>query len=164
MIARSRAASITAALFLREFAGARRWVHLDIAGPARADRDEHEVTKGATGFGARLLLRWLETLALTPAGTPSLGRPRALVTRAPHCRRLIGSGAESRTQLVRSVAAGTAMGRHIRHDRNDLHQTCPWVSAAGSSGHAKRDVRSAVDHELLRAVRRRSRRDVSRRA
>jgi leucyl aminopeptidase len=54
--------SITAALFLREFVGARRWVHLDIAGPARADRDEHEVSKGATGFGARLLLRWLETL------------------------------------------------------------------------------------------------------
>ncbi|MFP5333692.1 MAG: leucyl aminopeptidase family protein [Actinomycetes bacterium] len=54
--------SITAALFLREFAGARRWVHLDIAGPARADKDEHEVTKGASGFGARLLLRWLEDL------------------------------------------------------------------------------------------------------
>jgi leucyl aminopeptidase len=53
--------SITAALFLREFVGSRRWVHLDIAGPARADRDEHEVSKGATGFGARLLLRWLET-------------------------------------------------------------------------------------------------------
>jgi leucyl aminopeptidase len=54
--------SIVAALFLREFVGARRWVHLDIAGPARADRDEHEVTKGATGYGARLLLRWLEAL------------------------------------------------------------------------------------------------------
>ncbi|MGZ4592717.1 MAG: leucyl aminopeptidase [Actinomycetes bacterium] len=54
--------SITAALFLREFVGARRWVHLDIAGPARADRDEHEVTKGGTGYGARLLLRWLEAL------------------------------------------------------------------------------------------------------
>jgi leucyl aminopeptidase len=54
--------SITAALFLREFAGARRWAHLDIAGPARADRDEHEVTRGGTGYGARLLLRWLETL------------------------------------------------------------------------------------------------------
>jgi leucyl aminopeptidase len=53
--------SITAALFLREFAGARRWVHLDIAGPARADRAQHEITKGGTGFGARLLLRWLET-------------------------------------------------------------------------------------------------------
>ncbi len=55
--------SITAALFLREFVGDRRWAHLDIAGPARADRDEHEVSKGGTGFGARLLLRWLEDLA-----------------------------------------------------------------------------------------------------
>jgi leucyl aminopeptidase len=54
--------SIVAALFLREFTGGRRWAHLDIAGPGRADRDENEVTKGATGFGARLLLRWLETL------------------------------------------------------------------------------------------------------
>ncbi|MGZ4604361.1 MAG: leucyl aminopeptidase [Kineosporiaceae bacterium] len=54
--------SITAALFLREFVGSRRWVHLDVAGPARADRDEHEVTKGGTGFGTRLLLRWLESL------------------------------------------------------------------------------------------------------
>jgi leucyl aminopeptidase len=55
--------SITAALFLREFVGARRWVHLDIAGPARAERDEHEVTKGGTGYGARLLLRWLEAVS-----------------------------------------------------------------------------------------------------
>jgi leucyl aminopeptidase len=54
--------SITAALFLREFAGRRRWAHLDIAGPARADRDEHEVSRGGTGFGARLLLRWLQDL------------------------------------------------------------------------------------------------------
>jgi leucyl aminopeptidase len=54
--------SITAALFLREFAGSRRWAHLDIAGPARADRDEHEVSRGGTGFGARLLLRWLQDL------------------------------------------------------------------------------------------------------
>jgi leucyl aminopeptidase len=56
--------SITAALFLREFTGGRPWAHLDIAGPARADRDEHEVTRGGTGFGARLLVRWLE--GLTP--------------------------------------------------------------------------------------------------
>jgi len=47
-------------MFLREFTGGRPWAHLDIAGPARADSDEYEVTKGATGFGARLLLRWLE--------------------------------------------------------------------------------------------------------
>ncbi|MEJ2578428.1 MAG: leucyl aminopeptidase family protein [Kineosporiaceae bacterium] len=54
--------AITAALFLREFTGGRRWAHLDIAGPGRADKDDHEITRGATGFGARLLLRWLETL------------------------------------------------------------------------------------------------------
>jgi leucyl aminopeptidase len=61
--------SITAALFLQEFAGDRRWAHLDIAGPARAERDEHEVSRGGTGFGARLLLRWLESLGsgATPA-------------------------------------------------------------------------------------------------
>jgi leucyl aminopeptidase len=56
------AGSITAALFLREFAGGRPWAHLDIAGPARSDKEEYEVPKGATGFGARLLLRWLESL------------------------------------------------------------------------------------------------------
>nr|WP_281373277.1 leucyl aminopeptidase family protein [Kineococcus aurantiacus] len=55
------AGSIVAALFLRPFAGARRWAHLDIAGTGRADAPEHEVTRGATGFGARLLLEWLET-------------------------------------------------------------------------------------------------------
>jgi leucyl aminopeptidase len=51
--------AITAALFLREFAGAGPWAHLDIAGPARYAADEHEVTKGASGFGARLLLAYL---------------------------------------------------------------------------------------------------------
>ena len=53
------AGSITAALFLEEFVGAVAWAHLDIAGPARADADADEVSKGATGFGARLLTHWL---------------------------------------------------------------------------------------------------------
>ena len=56
------AGSITAALFLREFVGRRSWAHLDVAGPARADADEFDVCKGGTGFGTRLLLRWLEGL------------------------------------------------------------------------------------------------------
>src|SRR5690606_461201 len=51
--------SITAALFLQRFAGDTPWVHLDIAGPGRADKDAHEVTKGPTGFSARALLGWL---------------------------------------------------------------------------------------------------------
>ncbi|KGN39732.1 leucyl aminopeptidase family protein [Knoellia aerolata] len=54
--------SITAALFLREFVGERRWAHLDIAGPGRSDVDSGVHGKGGTGFGARLLLRWLEGL------------------------------------------------------------------------------------------------------
>jgi leucyl aminopeptidase len=54
-----QAGSIVAALFLREFTGGGRWAHLDIAGPARSGSDDGELTKGGTGFGTRLLLRWL---------------------------------------------------------------------------------------------------------
>lgn len=53
------AGSIAAALFLREFTGGRPWAHLDVAGAARATSDDGEITKGATGFGTRLLLSWL---------------------------------------------------------------------------------------------------------
>jgi leucyl aminopeptidase len=59
--------STTAALFLRPFAGDLPWAHLDVAGPARANGDDGEVVKGGTGFGARILLRWLE------AGAPVTG-------------------------------------------------------------------------------------------
>ncbi|GAA0606473.1 M17 family metallopeptidase [Sporichthya brevicatena] len=52
--------AITAALFLREFVGRRPWAHIDMAGPGKIDGDEHENTKGGTGYGVRLLLRWLE--------------------------------------------------------------------------------------------------------
>ncbi|MET7463411.1 leucyl aminopeptidase [Nonomuraea sp. NPDC005501] len=53
------AGSITAALFLREFAGKRPWAHLDIAGVGRSTVDDGILTKGATGFGVRVLLEWL---------------------------------------------------------------------------------------------------------
>jgi leucyl aminopeptidase len=55
--------AITAALFLRPFAGDVSWAHLDIAGPARATAEDGMISRGGTGFGARLLLRWLESLA-----------------------------------------------------------------------------------------------------
>ena len=58
--------SITAALFLREFAGDVRWAHLDIASAARSDSDEEERSKGATGYAVRTLLRWLEGIAADP--------------------------------------------------------------------------------------------------
>jgi leucyl aminopeptidase len=53
------AGSIIAALFLREFAGRIPWAHLDIAGPGRSGAEDGERSKGATGFGTRLLLTWL---------------------------------------------------------------------------------------------------------
>ncbi len=48
--------TITAAVFLSEFVGAVPWAHLDIAGPMKVDADESWRSKGATGFGTRLLV------------------------------------------------------------------------------------------------------------
>ena len=64
------AGSITAALFLRDFAGRRPWAHLDIAGAARSSADDGEVSAGGTGFGTRLLLRWLTEPAARAADLP----------------------------------------------------------------------------------------------
>jgi leucyl aminopeptidase len=36
-------------------------VHLDIAGTGRSEVDAGENIKGGTGFGARLLIEWLDT-------------------------------------------------------------------------------------------------------
>jgi leucyl aminopeptidase len=60
--------TVMAALFLREFAGTcrDRWAHIDMSAPAWADSADGALTKGATGWGARTLLRWLA--ALEPAG------------------------------------------------------------------------------------------------
>jgi len=55
--------SITAALFLETFTKGLPWAHLDIAGPAWAGSDDEELTKGGTGYGVRLLVRWLESLS-----------------------------------------------------------------------------------------------------
>ena len=52
--------AITAALFLQHFAGSLPWAHLDIASVGDSPIDAAEWTPGATGFGARVLLHWLE--------------------------------------------------------------------------------------------------------
>jgi len=53
------AGAIAAALFLEEFVGGLPWAHLDIAGPAFAERDGSYIPKGGTGFGVRTLVRYL---------------------------------------------------------------------------------------------------------
>jgi len=53
------AGSITAATFLERFVNKVPWAHLDIAGTAWATKDKPTVPKGATGFGVRLLNRFV---------------------------------------------------------------------------------------------------------
>jgi leucyl aminopeptidase len=55
--------TITAALFLSNFVGDCSWAHLDIAGPARADKAEHYMPKGASGFGVRTMVALAEDMA-----------------------------------------------------------------------------------------------------
>ena len=54
--------SITAALFLREFTEGLPWAHLDIAGPARSEKNYDDVVPGATGFAARTLVELAASL------------------------------------------------------------------------------------------------------
>jgi leucyl aminopeptidase len=53
------AGSITAAQFLQRFVEGTPWAHLDIAGVAWAKKDTGTVPKGGTGFGVRLLDRFI---------------------------------------------------------------------------------------------------------
>lgn len=54
--------AITAALFLKEFIDDVPWAHLDIAGPAFWEKVGPYGAKGASGFGVRLILKFLEDL------------------------------------------------------------------------------------------------------
>jgi len=55
--------SLQAGLFLEEFTeGCTAWAHLDIAGPAYAEKAYGYFPKHATGYGVRLLTKFLESL------------------------------------------------------------------------------------------------------
>ena len=56
--------ALTAGLILQQFvADGIPWVHLDIAGPARAESDDGEISKGGTGFGVRTLIELASSYA-----------------------------------------------------------------------------------------------------
>jgi leucyl aminopeptidase len=56
--------SITAAQFLQRFVeNDTPWAHLDIAGMAWSDKDKTTLCKGATGYGVRLLDKFVEDVA-----------------------------------------------------------------------------------------------------
>jgi leucyl aminopeptidase len=50
-------------LLLSEFVDDVPWVHLDIAGPARADKNDHYISKGGTGFGVGTLVEVARAVA-----------------------------------------------------------------------------------------------------
>ena len=91
--------AITAAVFLSEFVGDVPWAHLDIAGPMKVDADESWRSKGATGFGTRLLVDLAMNFKRGRSGLPpeqlaGLGgrrrpgrRRRRAAARAGHGRR-----------------------------------------------------------------------------
>jgi leucyl aminopeptidase len=57
--------AITAALFLESFVEGKPWIHLDIAGPAYTEQQTSPVNPfGASGFGTRTVLRYLENIGL----------------------------------------------------------------------------------------------------
>ena len=54
--------ALTAGLILSEFVPEGiPWAHLDIAGPARADKDNAESVEGGTGFGVRTLIKLIQS-------------------------------------------------------------------------------------------------------
>lgn len=53
------AGAITAAMFLKQFVGSNRWVHLDIAGTAIMEESFEYIPKGGSGVGVRLLIDFL---------------------------------------------------------------------------------------------------------
>jgi leucyl aminopeptidase len=67
--------ALTAGIFLEQFVGDRPWVHLDIAGPARAGADDGYLVRGGTGFGVRTLVELVTGFAV-PEG-PTTGADAA---------------------------------------------------------------------------------------
>ena len=61
------AGSITAALFISEFADGADWAHLDIAGTNMSDKDRGHVVKGATGVPVLTLVQLVQDLAANGA-------------------------------------------------------------------------------------------------
>ena len=71
--AAGQAGTIAAGLLLEEFVGEVPWVHLDIAGTARAAENAGYLTKGGTGYGVRTLVELVRDYQ--PLGGHTAGVP-----------------------------------------------------------------------------------------
>jgi leucyl aminopeptidase len=61
---KGEAGTIAGAVFLKEFVGETKWMHLDIGGTSWTEGENDYVQKGSTGVGLRLLVKYLELVAV----------------------------------------------------------------------------------------------------
>jgi len=94
--------ALTAGIFLEAFVGDIPWVHLDIAGPARAPSDRGEMTKGGTGFGVRTLVEVVRTFerprVAKKTGAKKSGAKKSGAKKAPAKRKATGARAKKGTR------------------------------------------------------------------
>jgi hypothetical protein len=161
--------SITAAQFLqRVVENGVKWAHLDIAGAVSRPKEGSLHGKGATGFGVRLLDRFVRD---TREGGSGLGRDRLLSLHPPAGG---GGGRAARRQGARCRQARADGGRAgparragpTAVDRHSRQLPRPWpgrrggcrpaadpADRAGSAGRAAREWRTVPDAGLPAAAR-----------
>jgi len=103
--------ALTAGIFLEQFVADRPWVHLDIAGPARASSDDGYLVRGGTGFGVRTLVELVTEFAVpegptagadgSPQKSPSARARPVAAKKAP------AKGAAKKTTAKRTPAKKT---------------------------------------------------------
>ncbi len=104
--------ALTAGLFLDAFVEDVPWVHLDIAGPARASADDGELVRGGTGFGVRTLVQLMLDFE-KPSGGGNKQR---------------GAGRSSRTKQAGAKRAATTKKAGVQQPR----RTTPGAQKTGA--------------------------------
>jgi leucyl aminopeptidase len=95
--------ALTAGIFLQQFVGDRPWVHLDIAGPARAPSDDGYLVKGGTGFGVRTLLELVASFEV-PTGAVNGADGNGAATKQPAKRAAARKAPAKKTATKKAVA------------------------------------------------------------
>ena len=111
--------ALTAAIFLEQFVDDRPWVHLDIAGPARAGSDDGYLVKGGTGFGVRTLLELVDAFSVPEgdvkgtngAATTTNGKRPARATKQAAARKPTAKATTKRTTTKRTPSKRSPRNR-----------------------------------------------------
>ena len=104
--------ALTAGIFLEQFVGDRPWVHLDIAGPARAGSDDGYLVRGGTGFGVRTLVELVSGFTV-PEG-PARGADAAPKARKAPARKAATKKATAKKATVKKTAAKPTTAKRTR--------------------------------------------------